>query len=151
MAWCFSTRASVATVLTTHPCVSRCLRVNYPGNTTCMVTSLHKRTVMQRDPIFNVTIMSTLIHLKLAKLQKTCIYLVRIIMSTLVKVVICHQFGTKPLTEPMLIYYQWYTQKHISVIWSSKRSCNVLNTSECWVCKWIHFVLEANVSEEVTL
>ena len=30
MAWCFSTRASVATVLTTHPCVSWCLRVkNY--------------------------------------------------------------------------------------------------------------------------
>ena len=28
MAWCFSTRASVTTVLTTHPCVSRCLRVN---------------------------------------------------------------------------------------------------------------------------
>ena len=27
MAWCFSTRASVATVLTMHPCVSRCLRV----------------------------------------------------------------------------------------------------------------------------
>ena len=25
MAWCFSTRTSVATVLTTHPCVSRCL------------------------------------------------------------------------------------------------------------------------------
>ena len=30
MAWCFSTRASVATVLTTHPCVSRCLRVKRP-------------------------------------------------------------------------------------------------------------------------
>ena len=27
MVWCFSTGASVATVLTTHPCVSRCLRV----------------------------------------------------------------------------------------------------------------------------
>ena len=27
MAWCFSTRASVATVLTTHPSVSWCLRV----------------------------------------------------------------------------------------------------------------------------
>ena len=27
MAWCFSTRASIATVLTTHPCVSRRLRV----------------------------------------------------------------------------------------------------------------------------
>ena len=25
--WCFITRASVATVLNTHPCVSRCLRV----------------------------------------------------------------------------------------------------------------------------
>ena len=32
MAWCFSTRASVATVLTTHPCVSRCLRVNRTAN-----------------------------------------------------------------------------------------------------------------------
>ena len=29
MAWCFSTRASVATVLTMHPCVSWCLRFNY--------------------------------------------------------------------------------------------------------------------------
>ena len=28
MAWCFSTRTSVTTVLTMHPCVSRCLRVN---------------------------------------------------------------------------------------------------------------------------
>ena len=28
MAWCFSTKASVATVLTMHPCISRCLRVN---------------------------------------------------------------------------------------------------------------------------
>ena len=31
MTWCFSTRASVATVLTMHLCISRCLRVN-----TCM-------------------------------------------------------------------------------------------------------------------
>ena len=28
MAWCFSTRASVATLLTMHTCVSRCLGVN---------------------------------------------------------------------------------------------------------------------------
>ena len=35
MAWCFSTRASVATVLTTHPCVSRCLRVNSLGHERC--------------------------------------------------------------------------------------------------------------------
>ena len=27
MAWCFSTRASIATVLSANPCVSRCLRV----------------------------------------------------------------------------------------------------------------------------
>ena len=27
MTWCFSTRASVTTVLTTHPCISWCLRV----------------------------------------------------------------------------------------------------------------------------
>ena len=27
MAWCFGTRASVATVLTMHPCISQCLRV----------------------------------------------------------------------------------------------------------------------------
>ena len=28
MAWCFSTRTSVVTMLTKHPCVSRCLSVN---------------------------------------------------------------------------------------------------------------------------
>ena len=27
MTWCFSTRASVATVLTRHPCISQCLKV----------------------------------------------------------------------------------------------------------------------------
>ena len=35
-AWCFSMRASVATVLTMHPCVSRCLRVNGSGNVHCL-------------------------------------------------------------------------------------------------------------------
>ena len=42
MAWCFSTRASVATVLNTHPCVSRCLRVNYSEiryNLSCLATN----------------------------------------------------------------------------------------------------------------
>ena len=33
MAWCISTRASVATVLTMQPCVSRCLRVNTEAET----------------------------------------------------------------------------------------------------------------------
>ena len=28
MAWCFSTRAAIATVLSMHPCISRCLWVN---------------------------------------------------------------------------------------------------------------------------
>ena len=32
MAWCFSTRASIATVLTTHPCASWCLRVKGPAH-----------------------------------------------------------------------------------------------------------------------
>ena len=32
MAWCISTRASVATVLTMHPCVSRCLKVKELSN-----------------------------------------------------------------------------------------------------------------------
>ena len=42
MAWCFSTRASVATVLNTYPCVSRCLRVNYSEiryNLSCLATN----------------------------------------------------------------------------------------------------------------
>ena len=43
MVWCFSTRASVATVLTTHPCVSRCLRVN-------PIAHLHANT-HKRHPI----------------------------------------------------------------------------------------------------
>ena len=32
MAWCFSTRASVATVLDMHPCVSSCLRARVGVN-----------------------------------------------------------------------------------------------------------------------
>ena len=36
MAWCFSTRASVATVLTTHPCVSRCLWVKTTPTHRCI-------------------------------------------------------------------------------------------------------------------
>ena len=41
MAWCFSTRTSVATVLTTHPCVFRCLGVNslWAGDTIWLNTS----------------------------------------------------------------------------------------------------------------
>ena len=47
MAWCFSTRASVATVLNTHPCVSRCLRVNssslfFPGSVTEVDIIVHR-------------------------------------------------------------------------------------------------------------
>ena len=32
MAWCFSTRTSVATMLSTHPLISRCLWVNFSHN-----------------------------------------------------------------------------------------------------------------------
>ena len=42
MAWCFSTRASVVTVLTTHPCVSRCLRVKKNKN---MCFSIYQKVV----------------------------------------------------------------------------------------------------------
>ena len=44
MAWCFSTRASVATVLTTHPCISRCLRVNQALN------PMHSSKLSPADP-----------------------------------------------------------------------------------------------------
>ena len=44
MAWCFSTRASVATVLTTHPCVSQGFRVNVL-TLTLHIQSLNARPV----------------------------------------------------------------------------------------------------------
>ena len=43
MTWCFSTRASVATMLTTHPCVSRCLRVNQSHHILCQIATLKCR------------------------------------------------------------------------------------------------------------
>ena len=46
MVWCFSTRASVATVLTTHPCLSRCLWVKCIVST---VSTSHQR--MQYTPM----------------------------------------------------------------------------------------------------
>ena len=42
MAWCFSTRASVATVLTTHPCISQCLRVKLRENGSHFAHSIFK-------------------------------------------------------------------------------------------------------------
>ena len=50
MSWCFSTRASVATVLSTHPCVSSCLWVN-DSDTKVLFTSC---CFMGRDEKINV-------------------------------------------------------------------------------------------------
>ena len=41
MARCFSTKASVGTVLTTHPCVSRCLRVKQQTISSANVDQVH--------------------------------------------------------------------------------------------------------------
>ena len=51
MAWCFSTRTSVATVLTTHPCISRCLRVNslVPGRFEWNFTSVIFKLIVMID------------------------------------------------------------------------------------------------------
>ena len=50
MAWCFSTRASVATVLTTHPCVSRCLRVNQDLEKACLTFEISTLPVDDQAP-----------------------------------------------------------------------------------------------------
>ena len=53
MAWCFSTRASVATVLTTHPCVSRCLRVKkFRPITRTIGTSILANNVLKHQIIW---------------------------------------------------------------------------------------------------
>ena len=50
MAWCFSTRASVATVLTTQPCVSLCLGVNKYWRSTLWSLLIH---VYSSVPVWN--------------------------------------------------------------------------------------------------
>ena len=62
MAWCFSIRASVATVLTTHPCVSRCLRVIRAALSSRQINSLFNNKIRCPNPV-------QLIHLFLASLS----------------------------------------------------------------------------------
>ena len=88
MAWCFSTRASVATVLTMHPCVSRCLRVkiyfahipqvnfigiNLKGNHVCM-THGYCQTAAIISMMINIPIGDAILILCLKSFVTTASY-----------------------------------------------------------------------------
>ena len=57
MAWCFSTRASVTTVLNTQPCVSSCLRINslVPGRCGNDLESVMVKHILVRNGWINNT------------------------------------------------------------------------------------------------
>ena len=93
MAWCFSTRASVATVLTRHPCVSWCLRVN--------TLKLRQNGSHFADE-----------NLKLIFLSENCSILIKISLKfvprqpvnnnpALVQIMAWCQIGKKPLSEQL--------------------------------------------------
>ena len=86
MVWCFSTRASVATVLSTHPCVSSCLGV-YWQSFCQQVISWMKFVIFWLKFQWN--------------------FLLKILdnKSALVQIMAWHQTGSKSLSEPMLVYF----------------------------------------------
>ena len=55
------------------------------------------------------------------------------IMPALVQIMACHLFGAKPLSEPMLPYYQLDPKEHISLIFYLKFKC--FHSRKCtWKC-----------------
>ena len=112
MAWCFSTRASVATVLTTHPCVSQCLRVN----------PLRQRQngCHFADNIFKCIFLNKNVWISLKILLKF-VPKVRINnIPALVQVMAWHLPGTKPLSEPMMVKLLM----HICITWPLRPAQN---------------------------
>ena len=79
MAWCFSTRASVTTALTTHPCVSRCLELmKQDKDSKKLAYSAGKNEIMwistcqQQILIMHVTKMSKMTKTCRSKMTKIC-------------------------------------------------------------------------------
>ena len=66
MAWCFSTRTSVATVLTTHPCVSRCLRVKMVSHKCYGISDLWQLAYLFKNLLRLVTCHDCVISLRLS-------------------------------------------------------------------------------------
>ena len=64
MAWCFSTRASIATVLSTHSCVSRRLRVKleYSGINKSIMLLLMSCLLMSPSEAMALTMQNKLVH-----------------------------------------------------------------------------------------
>ena len=92
MAWCFSTRASVATVLGMHPFLSSCLWVN----------TLRPRQSCQID-IFKCIFLNENIQISsrvsLEFVPKGSIN----IIPALVQIMACRLVGAKPSSEPMVV------------------------------------------------
>ena len=116
MAWCFSTRASVAIVLTTHPCVSRWLGVkpwllaclvptHYPNQCWLIVNTLRPRSNRHHiaDDIFKCIFYNenVLISIK-TSLKFNPKGPINNILA-LVQIMAWRRPGDKPLSEPMVI------------------------------------------------
>ena len=119
MVWCFSTRASVATVLTTHPCLSRCLWVKCIVST---VSTSHQR--MQYTPMTEGAINTLRPRqdgrhfpddiLKWIFLNENLLISIKISLKfvpmgpisnipALVQIMAWRRPGDKPLSEPMMV------------------------------------------------
>ena len=116
MAWCFITRASVATVLTTHPGISRCLRVK------ALWTIWKKKCDFHVYFLAHLYIAENINSLNLVRCRgnsKSVIYIFILLISRVLFVkfaLMWHRMslmmsqywfrllpdGTKPLSEPML-------------------------------------------------
>ena len=95
MAWCFSTRASVATVLTTHSCVSQCLRVNTlrPRQNGCHFA----------DDIFKCILLNENVWIAIRISWKFIPNGTINNNSALVQIIAWRRPGDKPLSAPMMV------------------------------------------------
>ena len=143
MAWCFSTRASVATVLTTHTCVSRCLRVNTlrPRQNGHHFADDTFKWIFLNENI-RISIKTSLKFVPGGSINN---------IPALVQIMAWHRPGDKPLSEPMMIILlthicvtrpQWVNSLWPSdTIWQHRSMSTPTQVmAKCWMTTPSHYL-----------
>ena len=100
MAWSFKTKASLATLLSMHPCISSCFLVD-----------THRGPSQYKDAVLPLRGS----HYKINSFLPGDAWMRQWTGSSLVHIMPCHLFCAKPLPEPILAYCQLKSWEQISM------------------------------------
>ena len=143
MTWCFSTKASVAAVLSMHPSISSCLLVK-------ILFFLMNIGIRYPPPLIellkNISF-ETIYNIMVNSLRPSDAYMHHQTQPSLLQIMVCRLFSAKPIFEPMFTYCQWDPKEQNSVkLWSKFE--HFLSRKYVWKCClqiWRPFCLSLSV------